>query len=148
MPEPTPIERAYQLIRSQVSAGHQAFIIYPLVEQNGTENELPPEVKATQLSAVEESQRLKKAGLSMRAPVRSTTGKLSGMTFVLTGTLPSYTREEAKRIIEENGGTVASGVSKNVRYVLAGEDAGSKLAKAHQLGIRIISEDEFKGMIG
>ncbi len=93
-------------------------------------------------------QRLKKAGLTMRAPARSTTGTLSGMTFVLTGTLPSYTREEAKRIIEANGGTVASGVSKNVRYVLAGEDAGSKLAKARQLGIEIISEDQFKSMIG
>ena len=93
-------------------------------------------------------QRLKKAGLTMRAPARSTTGTLSGMTFVLTGTLPSYTREEAKRIIEANGGTVASGVSKNVRYVLAGEDAGSKLAKARQLGIQIISEDQFKSMIG
>ncbi|RPH36901.1 NAD-dependent DNA ligase LigA, partial [bacterium] len=81
-------------------------------------------------------ERLKKAGLSMRAPARSTTGKLAGASFVLTGTLPSYTREEAKRIIEANGGMVASGVSKNVRYVLAGEDAGSKLAKAKQLGIR------------
>jgi DNA ligase (NAD+) len=80
--------------------------------------------------------------------VRSTTGKLSGMSFVLTGTLPSYTREEAKRIIEAQGGTVASGVSKNVRYVLAGQDAGSKLAKAKKLGIQIISEDEFKRMIG
>ncbi len=91
--------------------------------------------------------RLKKAGLTMRAPARSTTGKLSGMSFVLTGTLPSYTREEAKRLIEANSGTVASGVSKNVRFVLAGEDAGSKLAKAKQLGIPIISEDEFKSMI-
>jgi DNA ligase (NAD+) len=93
-------------------------------------------------------ERLKKAGLTMRAPERSSTGKLSGLSFVLTGTLPSYTREEAKRIIEANGGTVASGVSKNVKYVLAGEDAGSKLAKAKQLGILVISEDEFKSMIG
>ena len=92
--------------------------------------------------------RLKRAGLTMHAPDRPTTGKLSRMSFVLTGTLPSYTREEAKRIIEAHGGTVASGVSKNVRYVLAGEDAGSKLAKAKQLGIEIITEDEFKTMIG
>jgi DNA ligase (NAD+) len=93
-------------------------------------------------------ERLKKAGLTVRAPKRSTNGKLSGVTFVLTGTLDSYTREEAKRIIEANGGTVASGVSKNVKYVLAGQDAGSKLAKARQLGVKIISEDEFKSMIG
>ena len=92
-------------------------------------------------------ERLKRAGLTVRAPARSATGKLSGMSFVLTGTLPSYTREEAKRLIEANGGTVAAGVSKNTRFVLAGEDAGSKLARAKQLGIRVISEDEFKRMI-
>jgi DNA ligase (NAD+) len=92
-------------------------------------------------------ERLKKAGLSMRAPARSSTGKLSGMSFVLTGTLPSYTRQEAKRIIEANGGTVASGVSNKVRYVLAGEDPGSKLTKAKQLGIQILSEEEFNKMI-
>ena len=91
--------------------------------------------------------RLKKAGLTMRAAARSTKGKLSGMSFVLTGTLPSYTREEAKRMIEANGGTVASSVSKNVRFVLAGEEAGSKLARARQLGIQVISEDDFKKMI-
>jgi DNA ligase (NAD+) len=91
--------------------------------------------------------RLKKAGLTMRAAARSMKGKLSGMSFVLTGTLPSYTREEAKRMIEANGGTVTSSVSKNVRYVLAGEEAGSKLAKARQLGIQVISEDDFKKMI-
>jgi DNA ligase (NAD+) len=83
----------------------------------------------------------------MRAPARSSTGKLSGMSFVLTGTLPSYTRQEAKRIIEANGGTVASGVSNKVRYVLAGEDPGSKLTKAKQLGIQILSEEEFNKMI-
>jgi DNA ligase (NAD+) len=93
-------------------------------------------------------ERLKKAGLMMRAPARSATGKLTGMSFVLTGTLPTYTREEAKRLIEKNGGTVVSSVSKNTGYLLAGEDAGSKLTKAKQLGIRVISEAEFKSMIG
>jgi DNA ligase (NAD+) len=93
-------------------------------------------------------ERLKKAGVTMRAPARSTVGKLAGLSFVLTGTLPTYTREEAKRLIESHGGNVASGVSKNVRYVLAGDDAGSKLAKARQLGIPVISEDEFTRMIG
>ncbi len=93
-------------------------------------------------------ERLKEAGLTMRASARPTTGRLAGLSFVLTGTLPSYTRDEAKRMIEANGGTVASGVSRNVKYVLAGEDAGSKLAKAKELGIPVISEDEFRRMIG
>ena len=71
-----------------------------------------------------------------------------GKTFVLTGTLPSYTREEAGRLIEENGGKVVASVSKNTSYVLAGEDAGSKLAKARALGIPVIAEAEFKKLIG
>jgi DNA ligase (NAD+) len=91
--------------------------------------------------------RLKDAGVSLEGSRRKEAGKLSGKVFVLTGTLPSYGREEAKRLIEENGGRVASGASKNVTHVLAGEDTGSKLKKAKQLGIRIISEQEFKSMI-
>jgi DNA ligase (NAD+) len=74
-------------------------------------------------------------------------GALRGKTFVLTGTLPSYTREEAKRLIEQHGGTVASGVSKSVDYLLVGEDAGSKLQKARTLGIRTLSEAEFLSLI-
>jgi DNA ligase (NAD+) len=91
--------------------------------------------------------KLKEAGLTLRATKRKATGKLAGKTFVLTGTLPSYGREEAKRIIEEHGGRVASGVSRNVDLVLAGGDAGSKLKKARELGIRVLSEDEFMNMI-
>lgn len=70
-----------------------------------------------------------------------------GMTFVLTGTLPTMTRDEAKAIIEANGGKTSSSVSKKTSVVLAGEDAGSKLTKAQQLGVRIIDEAEFKNMI-
>ena len=91
--------------------------------------------------------RLKGVGVSLEGPTRKATGKLSGKVFVLTGTLSSYGREEAKRIIEEQGGRVASGVSKNVTHLLAGEDAGSKLKRATQLGIRVISEEEFETMI-
>lgn len=92
--------------------------------------------------------RLKEAGVTMSAPMTRRKGKLSGMTFVLTGTLPTYTREQAKQLIEEHGGKVASGVSKNVTHVLAGEEPGSKLDKAKKLGIPIITEEEFNRMIG
>ena len=72
---------------------------------------------------------------------------LSGLTFVLTGTLPSLTRKQAADLIEQNGGKVTSSVSKKTSYLLAGEDAGSKLTKAQQLGITILTEQEFLAMI-
>ncbi len=70
-----------------------------------------------------------------------------GMTFVLTGTLPTMKRDEASRLIEENGGKVSSSVSAKTSIVLAGEEAGSKLTKAQSLGIRIIGEEEFLAML-
>ena len=74
--------------------------------------------------------------------------RFNNMTFVLTGTLPTYTRDEAQKIIEDFGGKTSSSVSKKTTYVLAGEEAGSKLQKALDLGITIIDENEFKKMIG
>ena len=71
----------------------------------------------------------------------------AGMTFVLTGTLPTLSRKEAAEKIENMGGKVSGSVSKKTTYVLAGEEAGSKLDKAKQLGIKIISEEEFQAMI-
>ena len=91
--------------------------------------------------------KLKEAGVTLAASKSQKKGKLTGLTFVLTGTLPTYTRDDAKRIIEDHGGTVASGISKNVQFVLAGEAAGSKLAKAEKLGIPVISEEKFISMI-
>ena len=73
--------------------------------------------------------------------------KLKGLTFVLTGTLPNYTRPEMSEIIEKNGGKVASSVSKNTSFVLAGEEAGSKLDKAKTLGVKIINENEMLKML-
>ena len=72
--------------------------------------------------------------------------RFSGMTFVLTGTLKSYTRTEAAEIIEKFGGKTSSSVSKKTTYVLAGVEAGSKLTKAQALGVPIISEDDFEKM--
>lgn len=72
---------------------------------------------------------------------------LAGKTFVITGTLPSLKRDEAKALIEENGGKVTSSVSKKTDYLLAGENAGSKLTKAKSLGIQVISENKLHEII-
>jgi DNA ligase (NAD+) len=90
--------------------------------------------------------RLQQAGLILEAS-RKPAGSLVGKSFVLTGTLPHYTREDAKRMIEERGGVVGSSVNKNIHYVVVGETAGSKLDKARKLGIPTISEDELLGML-
>lgn len=74
--------------------------------------------------------------------------RFEGKTFVLTGTLEKYTRDEASKIIEDFGGKTSGSVSKKTDYVLAGEEAGSKLTKAENLGVKIISEQEFEKMIG
>lgn len=90
---------------------------------------------------------LKAADVNMKAEDTHIDNRFSGKTFVLTGTLTKYTRSEASRIIENYGGKASSSVSKKTDYVLAGEAAGSKLAKATELGIKIINEDEFAEMI-
>ncbi len=92
-------------------------------------------------------EKLKNAGVVLTEAEKETTDLFKGKTFVLTGTLPNYSRNEAKAIIEENGGKVSSSVSSKTDYVLAGEDAGSKLTKANSLGITVISEDEFNKMV-
>lgn len=91
---------------------------------------------------------LQSLGLKMKSSApKSSGGIFSGKTFVLTGTLPTMKRSEASKIIEENGGKTSSSVSKKTSYVLAGEEAGSKLTKAQSLGITIISEEKFKEML-
>lgn len=91
--------------------------------------------------------RLMTAGLNMKSLKEVKDMRFAGKTFVLTGTLPTYSRKEAAEIIESFGGKTASSVSKKTDYVLAGEEAGSKLTKAQSLGITVISEDEFNEMI-
>jgi DNA ligase (NAD+) len=73
--------------------------------------------------------------------------RFMGKTFVLTGKLENYTRDEAAKLIEDRGGRVSSSVSKKTDYVVAGEDAGSKLTKAESLGVAVLSEEEFAEMI-
>ena len=90
----------------------------------------------------------KALGLKMKPTLKKTEGGVfEGKTFVLTGTLPTMKRSEASKIIEANGGKTSSSVSKKTSYVLAGEDAGSKLTKAQSLGVTIITEEEFKAML-
>lgn len=91
--------------------------------------------------------KLKEAGVNMKSTNLVEDTRFSGMTFVLTGTLPTLKRAEASKIIESFGGKTSSSVSKKTTYVLAGEEAGSKLDKANKLGVQIISEEEFKEMI-
>lgn len=91
--------------------------------------------------------RLRDAGVSFASKEERKDNRFAGMTFVLTGTLQHYTRDEAAAIIESYGGKASSSVSKKTSFVLAGENAGSKLTKAEGLGIRIISEQEFDSMI-
>lgn len=91
--------------------------------------------------------RMKMAGVNMIAEKREVGGLFEGKTFVLTGTLPTLKRSEAQEIIEKNGGKVSSSVSKKTDFVVAGEEAGSKLDKAQALGVAVISEDELLEMI-
>ncbi len=92
--------------------------------------------------------KLKEAGVNMEViEEEGVDNRFEGKTFVLTGTLENYSREQATEIIEKFGGKTSSSVSKKTDYVLAGEEAGSKLRKAQELGIKIISEEEFNVLI-
>lgn len=93
-------------------------------------------------------ERLKELGLNMKYTSQQVSDKLNGLTFVLTGTLPTLKRDEAKAMIEQRGGKVSGSVSKKTSYVVAGEEAGSKLTKANELGITVLTEEQFLQMMG
>jgi DNA ligase (NAD+) len=92
-------------------------------------------------------ERLRAAGLTLTGQKKQRGTKLAGKTFVLTGTLAHFTRDEAKKMIEDAGGKVTGSVSKKTDYVVAGADAGSKLDKAKELGVKVIDEKEMKGIL-
>jgi len=90
----------------------------------------------------------KGAGVSWEAPKRAAGGPLSGKTFVLTGTLPGMSRDQAGALIEAAGGKVSGSVSKQTDYVVAGAEAGSKLAKAEKLGVPVIDLQGLRKLLG
>jgi len=92
--------------------------------------------------------RLRESGLIFTGKKKERGTKLAGKTFVLTGTLAHYTRDEAKKMIEDAGGRVSASVSKKTDYVIAGDDAGSKLDKAKELGVKVIDENEMEELLG
>jgi DNA ligase (NAD+) len=94
-------------------------------------------------------EKLRAAGVRMEVEhIAPTSDKFAGMTFVLTGTLPTLTRDEASVLITQNGGKVSGSVSKKTSYVLAGDSAGSKLDKAKELGVTVIDEAAFRALLG
>lgn len=97
---------------------------------------------------IELCRRLTEAGLLTSATAEKADDSLGGMTFVLTGTLPTMTRDEASALIKEHGGKVSGSVSKKTTYVVAGEEAGSKLTKARDLGVNVIDEAALLAMLG
>ena len=88
-------------------------------------------------------ERLRERGLTFDEPQTQTGGALKGMIVVITGSLPTLSREQAAAMVEANGGRISSSVSKKTSFVLVGEDAGSKLEKARTLGVETIDEAEF-----
>jgi DNA ligase (NAD+) len=93
-------------------------------------------------------ERLGAAGLAFKGQKKERDTKFAGKTFVLTGTLAKYTRDQAKKMIEDAGGRVSGSVSKKTDYVVAGADAGSKLDKAKDLAVTVIDEDELDKLLG
>lgn len=93
-------------------------------------------------------EQLRKAGLQFKGEVKQRGTALAGLTFVLTGTLPTYSRDDATKMIEDAGGKTAGSVSKKTSYVVAGEEAGSKLDKARELGVKVIDEAALLKMLG
>ena len=91
-------------------------------------------------------EKLKELGINTESKSQVKDNRFAGLTFVLTGTLPTLTRSDATAIIESFGGKTSSSVSKKTDYVLAGDEAGSKLDKANSLGIEVIDENQFLSM--
>ena len=114
--------------------------------------EIGPETAASILDFFKERHnlsvinKLEKAGVVFETKKKAAKGGLAGKVFLFTGTLSGFARDEAKALVESMGGIAAASVNKKVDYVVAGLEAGSKLNKAKELGLKIITEEEFKKM--
>ena len=104
-------------------------------------------ISAVSTGVAEIRRNIDRAGVRLLVPVRKKSTKLSGLTFVITGTLPTLSRDQAKTLIKQNGGKASSSVSKKTDYVLAGSEPGSKYDTAEKLGIKIIDEKKFLSML-
>ena len=117
-------------------------------------NEVGPRIAASIVEFFQEKrnrelvEQLRKAGLTLKGEKKQRGTALAGKTFVLTGTLTKFTRDQAKQLIEDAGGRVSGSVSKKTDYVVAGADAGSKLDKAKELGVAVIDEKEMEKLAG
>jgi DNA ligase (NAD+) len=92
-------------------------------------------------------ERMIRAGVQPTVEKKKVGGKFTGKTFVFTGALSSFTRDDAKRMVENEGGHAVGSVSKKTDFVVAGEEAGSKLVKARELGVKVLSENEFLALL-
>jgi DNA ligase (NAD+) len=144
-------ERTAQLLAEEF--GSMDALMAASVEELERVNEVGPRVSQAIREFFDERknrdliEKLRKAGLTFTAEKRKKTAQLESLTFVLTGTFPSLTREDAKAKIEAAGGRVSGSVSKKTNYVVAGEDAGSKLDKARELGVKVIDEPELLNLL-
>ncbi len=145
-------ERTAQLLAEEF--GSMEALIAASAEDLERVNEVGPRVSQAIREFFDESRNrdlvhhLEKAGLILTAEKRKKSSQLEGLTFVLTGTLPNLSREDAKAKIEAAGGRVSGSVSKKTNYVVAGEEAGSKLDKARELGVEVIDEAALSKMLG
>ena len=144
-------ERTAQLLAE--SFGSMGALMAATTDELERVNEVGPRVAAAVREFLDEPRnlalidRLRAAGLTFTAEMRKKSSLLEGKTFVITGTLPTLSREQAKEKIESNGGRVSGSVSKKTSYVVAGEEAGSKLAKAQELGVAVLDEAGLLAMI-
>jgi DNA ligase (NAD+) len=144
-------ERTAQLLAEEF--GSMDALMAASTEELERVNEVGPRVAAAireffdETRNIELVERLRAAGLTFTAEKRKRSSQFEGLTFVLTGTLPTMTREEAKETIEAAGGKVSGSVSKKTDYVVAGTEAGSKLEKAKSLGVKILDEDGLTNLL-
>jgi DNA ligase (NAD+) len=144
-------ERTAQLLAE--SFGSMDELMKASLEDLEAVNEVGPRVALAiqEFFAIEKNrelvENLRSAGLTFTAEKKRKSSRLEGLTFVLTGTMPDLTREDAKARIEAAGGRVSGSVSKKTNYVVAGEEAGAKLDKARQLNVSVLEQAQLLAML-